>query len=157
LFDPHLCAEALKYFWVGFHPIVFAARPANLMVAKKHFPSQSKQMKFLIQDCQTAEFMRCDSSWGVDINEAFDFLSERRAFLFGMKDLKNSFKIIKVALEAPFPAFIRLILSPGSQTSIRATKHPCEQAPLMRRMQTSVLELRKRLPGLGEVSRLNLL
>jgi hypothetical protein len=96
-------------------------------------------MKFYIQDCQTAQFMRCDSTWGADINEALDFLSERRAFFFGMKELKNSFQILKVALEAPLPSFIpQLILSGSSQTQLvglgRATKHIYEQVPLMRRL-----------------------
>jgi len=53
-------------------------------------------MKFYIQDCQTAQFMRCDSSWSADFDEALDFLSERRAYFFGIKELKNSFQILKV-------------------------------------------------------------
>jgi hypothetical protein len=96
-------------------------------------------MKFYIQDCQTVEFMRCDSTWSADINEAMDFLSERRAFIFGMKQLNNSFHILKVALEAPLPAFIpQLILSLRFQNPICATKHTCEHVPLIRRMQNRI-------------------
>lgn len=119
-------------------------------------------MKFYLQDCQTSEFMRCDSSWGADINEALDFLSERRAFFFGMKELKNPFQILKVVPEAaPLPAFIpQLVLFGGSRvhfaSPVRATNCIDERVPLMRGLQNSVLGLSKRLSGLGEISRLNL-
>jgi len=52
--------------------------------------------KVFLQDCRTAEFMRCDSMWTTDFNEAMDFLSVRRAVAFGMKELKNSFQVMRV-------------------------------------------------------------
>jgi hypothetical protein len=52
--------------------------------------------KVFLQDCRTSEFMRCDSMWTTDFNEAMDFLSVRRAVAFGMKELKNSFQIMRV-------------------------------------------------------------
>jgi hypothetical protein len=51
--------------------------------------------KIFLQDCKTAEFMRCDSGWTVDCDEALDFLSVRRAVSFGMKELKDSFQVVQ--------------------------------------------------------------
>jgi hypothetical protein len=118
-------------------------------------------VKFYIQDSQTAEFIRCDSTWSADLNEALDFLSERRAFFFGMKELGNSFQILKVASGAPLPMFIpQLIRSDSSQTRLvgpdSAAKYLYQQAPLMPWVQSSVLGMRVRFSRLGEVSRLNL-
>jgi hypothetical protein len=56
--------------------------------------------KVFLQDCQTAKFIRCDSMWTADSNEALDFLSIRRAVAFGMKELKNSFQIMQVESNA---------------------------------------------------------
>jgi len=117
-------------------------------------------MKFYIQDSQTSKFMRCDSTWGADINEALDFLSEQRAFFFGMKELKNPFHILKVALSAHLPAPIpQLIFSDGSPARsanpVSATKHIYEPVPLMRRLQFSVLGLSERLSEFDAISRLN--
>ena len=115
-------------------------------------------MKFYIQDSETSQFMRCDCTWSADIGEALDFLSERRAFFFAMKDVKKSLKILEVALEKSLPAFIpKLILSGSSQFPGRAMKPAAEQVPLIRGLQSSPLALHKKLPGLGEISRLNLL
>jgi hypothetical protein len=52
-------------------------------------------MKTYLQDCKTAEFIRCDSKWTLDMNEALDFLSVRRAVSFGMTELKNSFQVVQ--------------------------------------------------------------
>jgi hypothetical protein len=115
-------------------------------------------MKFFLQDCRSAKFMRCDSSWSADINEALDFLSERRAIFFGMKELEDSFRILKVKLEASLPAFIPQLILPGSsQNPIRETKHIYEQVPLKRRLQFPVRGLREMFPRLNEVLKLNLL
>jgi hypothetical protein len=55
-----------------------------------------QQIKFILQDCQTGKFMRCDSMWSDDINEALDFLSARRAVFFGMKELTAEFHILQI-------------------------------------------------------------
>jgi hypothetical protein len=55
-------------------------------------------MKIFLQDGKTAKFMRCDSMWTVDINEALDFLSVQRAVFFGMKELKDSFQVVQMEL-----------------------------------------------------------
>jgi len=52
-------------------------------------------MKTYLQDCKTAEFMRCDSKWTLDMNEALDFLSVRRAVSFGMTEMKSSFQVVQ--------------------------------------------------------------
>jgi hypothetical protein len=54
------------------------------------------QMKFILQDCQTGKFIRCDSMWSDDIHEALDFLSARRAVFYGMKELKAEFHILQI-------------------------------------------------------------
>jgi hypothetical protein len=78
-------------------------------------------MKFFLQDCRTAKFMRCDSTWSADINEALDFLSERRATFFGLKDSEDSFRILKVGAKTLLPPLIpQLILS----------KIPCAHLPV---------------------------
>jgi hypothetical protein len=53
-------------------------------------------VKIFIKDYKTAEFMRCDSTWSLDFNEALDFLSVQRAIFWGMKELKTSFEVVKM-------------------------------------------------------------
>ena len=53
-------------------------------------------MKIYLQDCKTLKFIRCDSSWGSDINEAVDFISVRRATLYGLSELKEVFQLLQV-------------------------------------------------------------
>ena len=53
-------------------------------------------MKIFLQNGTTAKFMRCDSMWTADINEALDFLSVQRAVFFGMKELKDSFQVVQM-------------------------------------------------------------
>jgi hypothetical protein len=109
-------------------------------MAVKQQSSKSKQMKFYIQDCQTAEFMRCDSTWSADIDEALDFLSERRAFFFGMKELKNSFQILEIATEALLPIIIPQLALRRIPHAVpaRAEKRIYEQVLPMRRLQSSI-------------------
>ena len=71
-------------------------------------------MKFLLQNCRTAEFMRCDSTWSADINEALDFLSERRAFFYGLKELGDSYTIIKIVAETLLPILVPQLILPKS-------------------------------------------
>jgi hypothetical protein len=54
------------------------------------------QIKFILQDCRTGKFIRCDSMWSDDIHEALDFLSARRAVFYGMKELKAEFHILQI-------------------------------------------------------------
>jgi hypothetical protein len=63
--------------------------------------------KFLIQNSQTGEFIRCDSKWSSVFHEAFDFFSADRAAAFGVKQLKVAFGVVQMesnAVESP-PAF----------------------------------------------------
>jgi hypothetical protein len=53
-------------------------------------------MKIFLQDCKTAKFIRCDSNWTLDRNEALDFLTVKRAVSFGMKELKDSFQVMQI-------------------------------------------------------------
>jgi hypothetical protein len=55
-----------------------------------------QQIKFILQDCETGKFMRCDSIWSDDMDEALDFLSARRAVFFGMKELTAEFQILQI-------------------------------------------------------------
>jgi len=53
-------------------------------------------MKIYLQDCKTFKFIRCDSSWSSDITEALDFISVRRATLFGLTELKDAFQLLQL-------------------------------------------------------------
>jgi CheY-like chemotaxis protein len=53
-------------------------------------------MKISLQNCKTGQFMRCDSLWTLDIKEALNFLSVRRAISFGMNELKDSFRVLQI-------------------------------------------------------------
>jgi hypothetical protein len=91
-------------------------------------------MKFFLQDCLTSKFMRCDSTWSADINEALDFFSERRAFFFGMKELGDPFRILKITAETTLPVFIPQPVLPESPhvrlaDRIRAAGHVLEKMP----------------------------
>jgi hypothetical protein len=52
--------------------------------------------RFFIQNGATAEFVRCDSSWTLNFNEALDFLSLERAVRWGRKELHTSFQVIRM-------------------------------------------------------------
>jgi hypothetical protein len=53
-------------------------------------------MKIILQNSKTAKFMRCDSMWTVDTDEALNFLSVQRAIFFGMKELIDSFQVLQI-------------------------------------------------------------
>ena len=53
-------------------------------------------MKISLQNSETGKFMRCDSMWTVEINEALNFLSVQRAVSFGMNELKDSFQVLQI-------------------------------------------------------------
>jgi hypothetical protein len=53
-------------------------------------------MKILLQDCSSKKYMRLDSAWVDDINEAMDFLSVIRAVSFGVRELKSAFNIVQI-------------------------------------------------------------
>ena len=79
-------------------------------------------MKIFLQDCKTAKFIRCDSAWSLDCNEAMDFLSVRRAVSFGMKELKDSFQVRRAEFDGlPGPVLIaisNLSWPEGSQSAL---------------------------------------
>jgi hypothetical protein len=53
-------------------------------------------MKIYLQDCKNLTFIRCDSLWSSDISEALDFISVRRATLYGLRELKDAFQLLQV-------------------------------------------------------------
>jgi CheY-like chemotaxis protein len=53
-------------------------------------------MKISLQNSKTGKFMRCDFVWTVNINEALNFLSVRRAIHFGMNKLKEPFRVLQI-------------------------------------------------------------
>jgi hypothetical protein len=79
-------------------------------------------MKVFLQDCKTAKFVRCDSSWSSDFNEALDFLSVRRAVSFGLKELKDAFQVRRAEANGlPGPVLIviaNLSWPEGSQSAL---------------------------------------
>jgi len=72
--------------------------------------------------------MRCDSLWTAEIGEAMDFLSERRAFFFGLKQLKDPFQILKIATEQPLSAIITQVSIPVPPRA--HTPRPTRAAPM---------------------------
>jgi hypothetical protein len=66
-------------------------------VGIKHYrPSKIENMKILLQDCKTENYMRIDSLWTGDISMALDFLSVMRAVSYGTRELKDSFNIVQI-------------------------------------------------------------
>jgi CheY-like chemotaxis protein len=76
-------------------------------------------MKISLQNSKTGKFMRCDSTWTADINEALNFHSFQRAVSFGMNVLKDPFQVLQIEeshlLGAVIIAISNLLRSP--QTS----------------------------------------
>ena len=64
-------------------------------------------MKISLRNCKTGQFMRCDSVWTVDINEALNFLSFQRAVSFGMNELRDPFQVLQIE-ESQSSAFNRI-------------------------------------------------
>jgi CheY-like chemotaxis protein len=58
--------------------------------------SPATGMKISLQNCRTGQFMRCDSVWTADINEALNFRSFQRAFCFGMNELQDPFQVLQI-------------------------------------------------------------
>jgi hypothetical protein len=86
-------------------------RPNDLRIAGDDMSKVpgTKIMKIFLQDCKTAKFMRCDSMWTTDINEALSFYSVQGAIFFGMKELGDSFQILQmesVGFSAPITTII---------------------------------------------------
>jgi len=63
-----------------------------------HARALDQRIKFILQDCLTGKFMRCDSMWSDDMDEALDFLSAPRAVFYGMKELKAEFYLLQIGL-----------------------------------------------------------
>ena len=53
-------------------------------------------LKIVLRNCKTGKFIRCDSVWTVDINEALNFRSIQRAVSFGMNELKDPFQVLQI-------------------------------------------------------------
>jgi hypothetical protein len=95
-------------------------------------------MKIFLQDSNTAQFMRCDSTWAMDIQEALDFLSVQRAVFFGMKELKEPFQVVQAepdGLQSPITITIPQLQWPKVQV-LPALPHGFrEQAAPPRRLR----------------------
>jgi CheY-like chemotaxis protein len=59
-------------------------------------PPLAAGVKISLQDSKTGKFMRCDYAWTVNINEALNFLSVRRAIRFGRNELKEPFRVLQI-------------------------------------------------------------
>ncbi len=53
-------------------------------------------MKICLQDSKTGNYMRCDSVWTVNIGEALNFFSVRRAVSFGVNELEEPFRVLQI-------------------------------------------------------------
>ena len=53
-------------------------------------------MKISLQDSKTGKFIRCDCVWTVNIGEALNFFSVRRAISFGVNELKEPFRVLQI-------------------------------------------------------------
>jgi CheY-like chemotaxis protein len=53
-------------------------------------------VEIFLRNCKTGKFMRCDSVWTADINEALNFRSVRRAVYFGVNELKGPFQVLQI-------------------------------------------------------------
>jgi two-component system chemotaxis response regulator CheY len=53
-------------------------------------------VEIVLRNCKTGKFIRCDSVWTVDINEALNFRSIQRAVSFGMNELKDPFQVLQI-------------------------------------------------------------
>jgi hypothetical protein len=120
-----------------------------------------QELKFILQDCQTHKYMRCDSMWTDDINEALDFLSARRVVLFGLKELKAAFNVLKfgcMGLEATATVGVGLLKWSKAPRTAHFTPEVAKQnnTPKNRRMQQLVRMLPTMpLAGPPEINRLN--
>lgn len=72
--------------------------PDELLAAvRKVLPAEAPPgVKIVVRNCETGKFMRCDSVWTVDINEALNFRSIQRAVSFGMNELKDPFQVLQI-------------------------------------------------------------
>lgn len=96
-------------------------------------------MKIYLQDCQTLKFIRCDSSWGSDISEALDFLSVRRATLYGLQELKDLFQLLQVdseGLQSRVPTLVGqlpAVKSVANPRPARAARAVCVAREILKR------------------------
>jgi hypothetical protein len=100
-------------------------------------------MKIYLQDCKTLKFIRCDSSWSSELTEALDFISARRATVYGLTELKGAFQLLQVeadGLQSRLSAIIRQLPVISMMTVPRPTRHAralCATPEIRRRVQPS--------------------
>lgn len=97
--------------------------------------------EFLLQDCETKKFMRCDSMWTADIDEALDFLSAQRAVCFGLKELKASFQILQIESNALSDPSIMIIPQLQWSKPSFTTRAACGQIVLPKTGRSSLQPL----------------
>ena len=92
-----------------------------------------QRIKFILQDCLTGKFMRCDSMWSNDIDEALDFLSAARAVFYGMKELKAEFYLLQIGLPG---LMSKATVNPGLLKWTKAPRaaHVAEEVKVARKL-----------------------
>ena len=88
----------LDEFLATVRKVIFATDGAAGQTPPSDWQDQpvASGMKISVQNSKTGNFMRCDSVWTVDINEALNFLSARRAISFGLNELKEPFQVLQI-------------------------------------------------------------
>lgn len=87
--------------------------------------------------------MRCDSLWTADVNEALDFRSVQRASFFGLKELKDAFRVMQMELNGLLSPAPLTIPQPQWQSVQVPPAEPDEFSEPLRRPQS----LRHRPPA----------
>jgi hypothetical protein len=95
--------------------------------------AEAQSIKFVIMNCTTAEFIRCDSQWTLEFKEALDFLSVQSAICWGVKELKTSFEVVKIQMNRVL-ASIKIVIPPLLWSKTSGTSYP-----------DTVLEFRERV------------
>ena len=102
---------------------------------------EDRSVKFFIMNCKTAEFVRCDSLWTQEFNEALDFLSVQGAICWGVKELKASFQIVKIQMNRVLGS-IKIVIPPLLWSKTSGTPHTvlefCQRVLLAESRQSSV-------------------
>jgi hypothetical protein len=106
---------------------------------------EDRSVKFFIMNCKTAEFVRCDSLWTREFNEALDFLSVQGAICWGVKELKASFQIVKIQMNRVLGS-IKIVIPPLLWSKTSGTPHTvlefCQRVLLAEARQSPVGSLK---------------
>jgi len=98
-------------------------------------PVKDQVLKFFIQNSKTAQFVRCDSMWTWDFNEALDFLSAQRARCWGLKELKSSFQVLSVQANRVLGS-IKIVIPQLLKSKVSGTPRTVRGSRLVQRPAT---------------------